>query len=493
VLLALGLIILASILLGGLMLSREHGWGDDFAAYIMQAQSVARGNIDEFVQANTFTVEHSAYWYVPVTYPWGFPLLLAPVVRAFGVKLLALKLVLTLCYALFLFVFFWFGRGRLGDGPALVLTAVLGLNPTLLSAQNEILSDIPFLLFTTLALWLIDRSGDEAAVPTLRGSIATGCAMFLAAFVRAQGLVLVVPLAATQLMHLRDRARQHANPGRQRLLPAVPYAILALLYGLQAALLPSSAYELLGIYSSATLESTWANIRYYFWLPADMFKYLPAGADIVHLVVLAGFLFNLVRWRGRDIPLHLFCAALLAPYVLMPAVQGMRYIYPLLPVLLIFSFGGMQRIADLITIREPQVGLRLITGLWCALALLSLAADAQLASANLASGRYPHDRSDGAFSPGTDLMFEFIREQTPADSVIVFFRPRAMRLRTDRDAFMTTDCRDLPKADYVVLTKNNRDMDQIPLRELLNCEPAVLTPAVYEKDEFAVFQIAGTR
>lgn len=55
----LTLILITSTLLGSSVLTRGHSWGDDFAAYIMQAKSIITGNMDEFVAANTFTVTQS--------------------------------------------------------------------------------------------------------------------------------------------------------------------------------------------------------------------------------------------------------------------------------------------------------------------------------------------------------------------------------------------------------------------------------------------------
>jgi len=45
----LAIVILISALLGSLLFTRGHIWGDDFAAYIMQARSILAGNMSEFV------------------------------------------------------------------------------------------------------------------------------------------------------------------------------------------------------------------------------------------------------------------------------------------------------------------------------------------------------------------------------------------------------------------------------------------------------------
>ena len=152
----LALIVLLSGAISFSLLTRGHSWLDDFAAYLMQAKSILDGTMGDFVRRNTFTVTESSYPPGPAAYPWGFPLLLAPVYAVFGMSVLAFKLVNTLFYALFLVIFFALARTRLTEGKSLLLTAVLAFNPALLLAHDQIISDIPFLFFCTLAIFLID-------------------------------------------------------------------------------------------------------------------------------------------------------------------------------------------------------------------------------------------------------------------------------------------------------------------------------------------------
>ena len=86
-------------------------------------------------------------------------------------------------------------------------------------------------------------------------------------------------------------------------------------------------------------------------------------------------------------------------------------------------------------------------------------------------------------------MLQYIRDKTPADSVIIFCKPRAMRLRTDREAFFTTRCEDLPKGKYVAIVKSIGTYVQISPQLVRHCNPAVVLTAAYEKDDFVVYQI----
>ena len=175
----LTLIVLVSGAISFCLLTRGHSWLDDFAAYIMQAKSILDGTMGEFVRRNAFTVSASSYPPGPAAYPWGFPLLLAPVYAIFGMNALAFKLVNTLFYALFLIVFFGLARTRLTDVESLLLTAALAFNPALLMAHDQISSDIPFLFFCTLGIYLAEKFSvgqmSLRAGASVRAGVAISC------------------------------------------------------------------------------------------------------------------------------------------------------------------------------------------------------------------------------------------------------------------------------------------------------------------------------
>lgn len=492
ILLFLGLITLSAVVLSVLMLTRDLDWGDDWAGYIMQGQSIARGNMREFVEANAFTIEHSSYVIAPVTYPWGFPLLLSPVLDAFGLNLLALKFVLTICYALFLPAFFLLARTRLSRSQALLLTAVLGLNPALLLMQDGLGADIPFLLFSTLGLWLIEKFVNQDQQPCVRlgPGVAIGCVVFLAIFTRGNGYFLLASLAIAQFMRFMRRARHNVRLHPADLQGVVPYAVVGLLYVLQAWAFPGLPYPLRPLFAVMSLPTIWNNVGYYFWLPADFFGNLVNGGRIIYLVLLIGFLLNLSQWRGRDLPIHAYGLATLLFLVLYPHVQGLRYILPLLPLFVLFSFDGMRRVVERLQPGHRERTMALTFDLWAGLALISLAACIQLGWGNLAADRAFNGRSSGAFSPGSSAMFEFVRQETPPDSVIIFFKPRTMRLRTDRDSFMTSECQDLSTGDYVAILNSEQGYDQIQPDKVTHCNPAVFLVPVYEKYDFIIYRIS---
>lgn len=503
--LILTLIVLVSGAISFCLLTRGHSWLDDFASYLMQAKSIVNGSMAEFVHRNAFTVTTSSYPPGPAAYPWGFPLLLAPVYIIFGMNTLAFKLVNTLFYALFLVTFFGLARTRLKDGEALLLTATLGFSPALLMAHDQIISDIPFLFFCTLGLFLTEffiaqnsksspqstqrdtkenlKSSFFVLLRALRGEkvfllgISIGAAIFAASFIRTNGVLLFIPLALGQFLQLR--AQRHLS-----WMPAItPYLTFGILFAAQALIFPNGQDSYLSHFSMFSLSRLWENFVFYLWLPAWLFREIPAG-EWLYPVWMIFVVVSIAKHGKRDLPLHAYSLGTVALYILWPERQGLRFIYPILPLMLILAFDGMKLTAASLTAKWQSAAGWALRGLWLVVIVVSLSISAGAAGANLAAER----ATNGPFDPVSGEMFSFLREKTSPQSIIIFFRPRALRLLTDRDTFMTEHCTDLPKGDYLALSEKVGDNGQIPPEEIGKCKDATLEK-VFNNKRFTVYKI----
>src|SRR5919109_4694933 len=161
------LIILISLALGASTLRRGHEWGDDFAWYILQAKSIWDGTTNEFMEISAFTNQQSTTHLGPLAYPWGYPLILTPVVAVKGVSPLGLKLPALFFYAGFLICLYFLIKTRLTPNESLLVVALFAFNPLLLQFLDQILSDIPFLFFSTLSLLLMTQAGQRSYLQTI--------------------------------------------------------------------------------------------------------------------------------------------------------------------------------------------------------------------------------------------------------------------------------------------------------------------------------------
>ena len=161
----LSIIIFISLVIGAATLRRGHEWGDDFAWYILQARSILEGTTDEFMQQSIFTNWQSTTHVGPLAYPWGYPLILAPVYAVKGISPLALKLPSLFFFAGFLVCLYFLYRDRLTQTESLILVAVFAFNPLLLQFLDQIpdlwrtalgtnvIWGIPFGFLVMLAVW----------------------------------------------------------------------------------------------------------------------------------------------------------------------------------------------------------------------------------------------------------------------------------------------------------------------------------------------------
>jgi len=474
----LGLIALSASTLSFFMLTRGHVWWDDFASYVMQAKSLLTWSMDDFVQHNTFTVENSSYPPGPVAYPWGFPLLLAPVYAIFGLNPLALKLVGIAFYAVFLVAFYFLARTRLTETESLLLTGVLAVLPALLAANDLIQSDIPFLAFSTLSLVLIDKFSRSTKSPEFAVGLTLGLASFMAFFLRSTGILLLAPLGLALLIEVWPNWQSVL---KKALIPLLTWGVLLVL---QVALFPGGQESYFSHFSMFTPQRLLENALYYLWLPSWTFAQIPGGV-ILYPILAIFLLVSLSTYLRRDAALHAYSLLTILLFIAWPERQGLRFIYPVLPFLFISAFDGMNLVSARLKTEWRQPAQWIIRGFWGLILAAALTVSAGRAYSNAAGGR----EINGPFDSYSNQMFAFLREEPPAESVIIFVRPRALRLFTEHEAFMTENCADLVKGDYIAIHEKMGNVGQIPPEQVTSCNPTVSLEVVFNNKRFTVYKI----
>lgn len=464
------------------LLTHGHVWGDDFASYIMQAKSIVNGNMDEFIRRNAFTINESSAPQGPVAYPWGFPLLLAPVFAIFGMKLIALKAVNIVFYVLFLIALFKLARTRLTDLESLIITALFAFNLNLLEAHDIIGSDISFLFFSTLGIFLVDKFCRQK--PSWWDNVLIGAVVFIAYFIRTNGILLVVTLAMVHFIRLLSLRRNKSELLREMKPAAIPYLIFGILFICTSLVFPNGETSYISHFSMFTLPHLWDNVLFYLWLIPEMFRDIPGGV-LVYPFLLPFVGISFFASFRRDWPLHTYNLLTLALFIIWPERQGLRFIYPVLPFFFISAMLGMKWVAFHLKLEWQRAASAVLYTLWGALTLVSLAASVQFGWNSFVNNR----EINGPFDPVSTEMFSFVREKTPSDSVIIFYRPRALRLLTDHDAFMTEDCSYFTKGDYLVISKKVNDVRQVSPDQVTTCNPLVKLEEVFDNRRFTAYKI----
>ncbi len=447
------LILAISMMLASLSLTSGHSWGDDFAAYILQACSLVDGRIVDNIESNRFTIESSTYILGPVLYPWGYPILIAPIYAAFGLSLIAYKILNIFIYLLFLICVYFIFEDRLDPIARLVMLGVLGFSPTMLAFQDHILSDLPYLFFCTLSVLWMDRwsklandSNRAKNSANIWRALGLGAVCFVACYIRTSGIILLFTLLAAQILNrtcfgMAYRRRGNAFPDAGwAFIQWIPYLVFGLLLALSSGLLPRSGDEYIGQALNARGWVQLKNIGLYALLPSTIWhswteNSLPNLLIGLPLLTVAatGILKN---WRKDWLFLiyGFFSLILLFAY---PIYQGFRFILPLLPFYLYFLFKGFSKLGQDLSERLGKGWLTIPHSLY-GMILLILFVQATIQTAhNLANGR----EKPGPFDPISQQMFETIAQKAKPDDVVVFFKPRLMRLLTGREILRGAELR----------------------------------------------------
>ena len=156
-------------------------------------------------------------------------------------------------------------------------------------------------------------------------------------------------------------------------------------------------------------------------------------------------------------------------------------ILPLLPVFIYFAFWGIK---VLLRLERGKAIAQKFVSVFLLLMIATFAIKSGInAYSNLRAGR----EINGPFDPYSMEIYDFIKEQTPPKSVIVFFKPRALRLMTDHDALALTECTRLPEGDYLALSKKVGENLQIPPEHIGECNLPL--DKVFENRRFVVYQL----
>ena len=469
--------ILISLFIGAGTLSRGHQWGDDFAWYIVQAKSILNGTTDEFIEQSAFTNQQSTTHLGPLAYPWGYPLILTPVFALKGISPLALKLPGLFFYGGFLICLYLLMRARLPQTESLLVVALFALNPLLLQFLDQILSDIPFLFFSTLSLLLITRQEKRSVLDYA----AIGAAIFFTTFLRVTGVLLLGCFLLVEFFRLLAHRSDRSLAFRIIRDSSIVCSVFAVLWITNLGLFPSGGESYLSQYTSL-IETAKGFAPAYFNVYSLFFGEAPGWKFVYYFVVL---LFLLGAWtRRKQEPVFLlFFGFWMLVHLTYPYWQGPRYIFPLLPIFIYFAFEGMKFIITRLPARYQSTGQAVFYGFWILIAGVFLVQSSMTAYANLQNQR----AINGPFDPYSTEVYTYIKEETPTDSVVVFFKPRVMVMMTEHPTIMSTECDRMLKGDYLVLSRKVGENQQIPPEQIDACHLPL--EEVLKNNRFIVYQI----
>ncbi len=459
-----GLVALHLVLCAALFEPKIHTGGDS-ATYVLLAESLL-----------TPGDGYSGSWepgppQAHTKYPPVYPALLAPLVAIFGRNFVVLKLLSVVFTAASVFLFCRYARRRREPTPWFFMALAFAVSPGVIDYSRWMLSEAPFLLFALLALWQLDRDRDEEGMA--RPFWLALLAAVISFYVRSIGALL---LAAGSLSYLTRRKWRkflvHGVVGAGLTIPwlvrnrlaegaATPYLeefLLSNVYNPEAGHLGLSGmvgrfFENGWLYASRELpralagsDSTWAGA-----LPVVVL------AVVVSCLVLLGLAHALRRRPGAP---ELYFVLIGAAIMLFQAsVNDVRYLVPLIPLILIYAMDGAGVLARAARRFLPPSFPIFVAG---ALATLALGAQAVRVPANLDMiTRYAAGDPYADHHPAWRRFFEaaeWVKSNTPPDAVVTVRKPRLFNVLADRRALVypfstqpDSVLRVVRETDYVVI------------------------------------------
>jgi len=315
-------------------LSTEANLGADAAVYVKHAQNLAWGN--DYSQTGFVSNPYFLTIKGPFSYPPGYPLILAPVIKYFGMDWGWLRAATVSFFLGSLIVVILFWRKELGMLIIGGIALLVALNPWCWEFRNNLVSDMPYLFFTFSALLWGERRKKSADKSWFWNAVIFGILCSLAFWIRSIGIVLLPSYVIFCAWE------------RKKLFPEsliwVSLTIFVLLFVVQNTAFPRESYlsSLLQIWGK---QKVLQNLREY---PVAMGQIFFGGWGQSHLKLIVSGLFSIFSFAGfvgairekvtfKDIYFIFYLGIIF----LWPAYQGERFLLPILPILLFYFFKGM--------------------------------------------------------------------------------------------------------------------------------------------------------
>lgn len=453
-----------------LTLNKGQDWGADYTVYLAQAISFATGHVEN------------------INIVWGYGAMLIPVYLLVGFdrvdfsSIIYYKIPDVICLGLLVFVLFLFFSKRFKPMYAAALTAMFGLAPLFVSYTNIILTNIPHMLFTMLALICLykmfqTRSLAKQIIFAVLGGILIG----ISDLIRVNGIVMILTLACAHIVCIASWLLRNKRffggllermPLRHIAVHAIPYIVYFVFIqvvnhivfsggagiGAEWGGLTAGAETMASMLSGnglhhITLAWFFDSVRYNFSLLADYLTGLsPFGmlyGQVLYLFVPL-VLVGIIRSFRKELLSVIFFFGTLMMLCVIVYRQGIRYLFPILPMLVLFFAVGVQSFftAAGVSFQKPELAKKVLrTG--AALLCVTFAIGAGYnAVTNMQNGRefdlysYSEDAKD---------IYRYIRNETDPNSTIVFVKPPVIKLNTERSAINSIPA-EISNNTYLLIT-----------------------------------------
>lgn len=480
-----GWIVFLSTLAACLLLIHEgQYWGGDFAQYLAQARALINGNEAAWQQDSRFMIAHSPLGMGVEVAPWGYTFFLIPLILIFGENYLVFKIANALVFAVSALLFYRILIRLFSRRISLYTALIFGLTYQMLIYTNNVLSDPLFLLMNLAFYLLMAKWLESSGRRHLCYGIAFGVSGYLAYLVKSQGLILFMALFCFQLTMIVRKGWKCIQSKPTDLL--APYAAFAVLYFAVSKHLPSSSGSSLYFLKAVSIHSLIDNAKDY----AGMFRYfMPlcyssfTALNKVLYAVLA--LLAVVGIHKNKLLCYLGYTFVLMIGLLLvfPWPSGIRYLFSLYPIFLIFAVSGLLRVSEKMNMSSLSLVLTIV---------LCCGFGAETAVRGFQNQMNARKYDAGSMTADAMDIYSYISENLPSDSVVIFAKPRVIYLETGRLSYNVTadNASDIESGTYFL------DITFEPTENIANRIHLLdnyVTELKYSNDRFNLYLVVGKK
>lgn len=433
-------------------------WEDDPAAYMNEGIAISEGRFWEQAKIN--------YYYHPSTLPteaknnqliyvWGYPLLLAIVNRFVGFDrvlyntIIYYKIPNVICVGLLAATAFLFFRRRFSFSFSAALAILLSMNDEFIKWVNITAPDLWLMVIGLSSFLLLECYLDQFTrngIPDVAEkshyikriiiALLFGGLLWYAHELRLNGSTIALTCALGHMVyycrHPEVRCRKTVLWG------LLPYFFFLVLTWITERIL-AGATRNISDYSRASFDAFFRHCVkqmfaiYYFF--TDLFGMISSVhliriiTSVLMMLCAIGFLTVLKREP------HLALLALGSFFItaMLPYGQGIRYIFNILPILVLSIGYGFETVLNLAKFNKKNRRVQIAEGVFIVLLLVSsVAKQIFLARENLKNWRTPEGP---VYSEAAIEMYGFIQNNLAKDAIIEFSWPRSLFLNTQRKSF----------------------------------------------------------
>jgi hypothetical protein len=451
-------------------------WGDDYAGYLLQAKYYSSGDFT-YLNKLIFISQKSSEKLFPPGYPPMYSFFLSFFYKINLESFLYFKFVNIIFYLFFLISAYLFCKQQFDKINAFWITLFFSVNPIIIKIHiNLILSDIVFLFFSSSAIFLMINFFQNKIIKNhsahfLLLSLFIVCSILT----KITGIILVI----TFLLCLFFYKKKNSFFINSISFFIIIFFLIIILFNKSYVFY---LYSLLSkiFYDKNYVQDFFSSFYYHFFVSEYFFgggRYAQLIFDFSLIFVLLGIIKN----YKLLLPSIIFFFLYFLVVVIQTSQQGERYLLPIFPFYILFFYLGLSNFNINFNKNFFKFNFFIII-------LFFL-----IIKSSIFSYREFYQIGDNKinnFSPKTKFsqdMFRFILENTNSEEIIVFRKPRALTLFTNRNSFMSDNIQFLnnTKYNYIVLDKNNIDY-QINYESI--SKSTFVHDKVFENNDFFIFE-----